>query len=114
MKFVILSLFASVVAQAATDTYNCTTDTNKSVFLEIDNTTVQSLKIDGGDYTDLAHATLSRGIDGVRITVKGYKDGKDLFLGMGKQVYQLGSGSERTMKCALTRGQVRPRPDDGL
>ena len=113
MKLVILSLFVSVMAQAATDTYKCTTDTGKAVQLVINYVTIQSLTIDGQDYSD-STATFSRDT-GTNILVNNYRDGQALRLGMWRQEYQLGNGNVRKMTCTKeSDAPVKPKPSDGL
>lgn len=114
MKIVFLTLFASVMAHAATDVYTCTTDTNKELKLEVDYQAVQSLVIDGEDVTDQASASVTRGFDGTVVTVRNFKNGDNLLLRMGRQIYQIGNGSERKMNCAVKRGGGSAKPDDGI
>lgn len=113
MKLVILSLFVSVMAQAATDTYKCTTDTGKAIQLVINYETIQSLTIDGQDYSD-ATATVNR-TSGTNILINNYRDGQALKLGMWRKEYQLGSGNIRKMTCTMeSDAPVKPKPNDGI
>ena len=113
MKLVILSLFVSVMAQAATDTYKCMTDTNKAIQLVINYETIQSLTIDGQDYSD-SDASFSRD-SGTNILVKNYRDGQALRLGMWRKEYQLGNGNVRKMTCTMeSDAPVKPKPNDGI
>ena len=67
----------------------------------------------------LAHASdataqTMRGRDGVVVNINNFKNGQDLYLGFGKSVYYVGSGSERKMNCTFKSGRVVTPPNDGI
>ena len=114
MKTVLLAMLLPIAAQAAPDTYLCTTDTNKPVELRIEGRNIVSLKIDGVDYTSTAVAQVMRGSDGVVASVRNFRNDETLYLGFGRQVYQIGNGNERKMNCTYKSGRPVTPPNDGL